>query len=342
MSWVALLDIVAERRAADVFPFIGRLADAGVDFTTFLAGFGDIVRTQLAVVLGAEVPDLSDWTREALTERRGRQSAGDLVQILSALTELEPRFRKSGRQQLLIEASLVRLALLDRAVDVEELLKAMSGEAGGGNQSRATPRTEPAAKGSPVAPESRQESRQESRPEPRPEPRQEPRPVRPRPVASAPASPAAAMPIPAAAPAPITASAAPGPLTALDVNRVAGVWDSLVEQLRAAGKTLVATALVHASPSAVTAKGDLTIALDEPNEFYGKAIENAAGDIAAVLRTWFTSVERIVVLGHGREAQAPPKRLTSEMLRAERVDALRKQDPVLGAAIDALELEIVD
>ena len=30
------------------------------------------------------------------------------------------------------------------------------------------------------------------------------------------------------------------------------------------------------------------------------------------------------------------------MLRAEQIDALRKQDPVLGAAIDALELEIVD
>ena len=235
---VALLGVVAERRAADVFPFIGRLADAGVDFPGVpLQASGISSVRELAVVLGAEVPDLSDWTREALTERRGRQSAGDLVQILSALTELEPRFRKSGQQQLLIEASLVRLALLDRAVSVESSSRRWAARPESGNQGRAAARVEPAAKASPVAPEARQEGWQQSRPEPRqgsrpepredsrpearPEPRQERQPVRPRPVASASAAPAAAMPAPAAAPAPVTASAAPGPLTALDVNRVA-------------------------------------------------------------------------------------------------------------------------
>ena len=36
--------------------------------------------------------------------------------MLSALSELEPRFRKSGQQQLLIETLLVRFALLDRTL----------------------------------------------------------------------------------------------------------------------------------------------------------------------------------------------------------------------------------
>src|SRR4051794_30971910 len=36
---VALLDIIADRRAGEVFPFIARLADEGVDFATFLGGF---------------------------------------------------------------------------------------------------------------------------------------------------------------------------------------------------------------------------------------------------------------------------------------------------------------
>ena len=34
--------------------------------------------------------------------------------MLQAVGELEPRFRKSGQQQLLIETMLVRFALLDR------------------------------------------------------------------------------------------------------------------------------------------------------------------------------------------------------------------------------------
>jgi len=35
-----------------------RVADAGIDFSLFLSGFADIVRAQLAILLGGDVPDL--------------------------------------------------------------------------------------------------------------------------------------------------------------------------------------------------------------------------------------------------------------------------------------------
>jgi hypothetical protein len=38
----------------------------------------------------------------------------------------------------------------------------------------------------------------------------------------------------------------------------------------------------------------------------------------------------------------PPARLTDEMVRSERLSALRRRDPVLGAAIDALDLDLAD
>jgi len=38
----------------------------------------------------------------------------------------------------------------------------------------------------------------------------------------------------------------------------------------------------------------------------------------------------------------PPKRLTGEALRAERLDRLRRLDPALDRAADELDLEIVD
>src|SRR5213595_1525424 len=38
-EFLLLLDIILERRAGDVFTFVGRLADAGIDFSLFLSGF---------------------------------------------------------------------------------------------------------------------------------------------------------------------------------------------------------------------------------------------------------------------------------------------------------------
>ena len=52
--------------------------------------------------------------------------------MISAVNALEPTFRKSSQQQLLIEMLLVRMALLDRTVALEDLLKGLGGESGSG------------------------------------------------------------------------------------------------------------------------------------------------------------------------------------------------------------------
>src|SRR4051812_39118462 len=132
-EFLALLDLLAEQRAGEVFGFVARLADAGVDFGQFLTGFADMVRAQLAVTLGGTPPEVSERVREALTSRRERFAAGDLLRMLQAITELEPRFRKSGQQQLLLEALLVRFALLDRTVSLETVLRGLGGGTPGGD-----------------------------------------------------------------------------------------------------------------------------------------------------------------------------------------------------------------
>src|SRR4051812_40503874 len=129
-EFLELLSVVADHRAAEVFPFIGRMAEAGVDFSTFLAGFGDMLRAQLAVVLGGQATDVSERAREALVAGASRFQAADLVRMLTALTELEPRFRRSGQQQLLLQTALVRFALIDKTVDVEALLRSLGGTTG--------------------------------------------------------------------------------------------------------------------------------------------------------------------------------------------------------------------
>ncbi|MEY2734306.1 MAG: hypothetical protein RL340_1365, partial [Gemmatimonadota bacterium] len=143
---LALLTLVAERRAADVFGAVGRLADHGVDFAVLLVDFAELLRAQLAVVLGGTLPDLSERVREALAAHAARFHAGDLLRMLHLVAEVEPQVRRSGQPQILFETLLVRFALMDRTLDLEAVLR---GVGGGGDASASaaspTPGTAPRA-----------------------------------------------------------------------------------------------------------------------------------------------------------------------------------------------------
>ena len=126
-EYLSVLDIIRGRRAAEVFPLVNRLGDAGVDFAVFLAGFSDVLRGQLAVALGGKAEGVSPKVAERLAQQRDSFTPGDLLRMLGAISTLEPNFRKSGQQQMLVEMLLVRLALIDRTVSIEELLKGIRG-----------------------------------------------------------------------------------------------------------------------------------------------------------------------------------------------------------------------
>jgi DNA polymerase-3 subunit gamma/tau len=343
-EFIDLLDILAERRAGDVFAFVGRLADAGIDFGQFLTGFADIVRAQLAVTLGGNSTDTSERVHEALVARKDVFLAGDLLRMLAAVTELEPRFRKSGQQQLLLEALLVRFALLDRTVSLEAMLRGMSG--GGGSTQiddepaprRAAPPAMRPIDEKPVAPARASDA-----------PITDWRAIVRDADKSPPAKAAAPAPTPAPAPvapprtAPTVVAAVPASTTTAipDVSHIAERWDDVVARVRAMGKSVAATALEHAAPIAVTAKGDVTIALDDANPIYEQALEKEKGDIGQLLRELFPGVQRVAVRA-ATPSGAPPARLTDEMVRAERLTAMRRKDPVLDRAIDTLDLDLAD
>ncbi|HEV8235519.1 MAG TPA: DNA polymerase III subunit gamma/tau [Gemmatimonadaceae bacterium] len=332
-EFLALLDLILERRAGDVFTFVGRLADAGIDFALFLSGFADVLRAQLAILLGGDMPDLPDRVRAALTERSVRWSAADLLRMLSAIGELEPRFRKSGQQQLLVETLLVRFALLDRTVEIEDLIRGLNGE--GGESSATTRRPSQSPRPAPEAP--RRPSR-DSAARPVVE-------VTPAPLPSAaeeravPTKPLNVLADVAPVPAPESLGVAREPL---DVNRLTGRWDELVAQLRADGKRMLASALEHALPIAVTASGDITIELDATHEYLAPAVESGRADIIAALRERFPEARSVRLRQDPERAVVAPARVTDEMVRKDRLNALRKRDPILGAAIDTLDLDVIE
>ena len=326
---IAVLDLIADRRAADVFPLVARLAESGIDFALFLTGLADLLRAQLAIVLGGGAPDLSEHARAELEARRQRFAAADLLRMLQSVGELEPRFRKSGQQQLLLETLLVRFALLDRAVELEDVLRSI----GAGAPSGAPPTgsggsgvRRGVSSGAPVA-EPPGQVRRDAQTNIRTE-----------------GSALRATPAPVVEPRPQARveRAERVERETLELAKIVGRWDDLVERMRSGGKPMLATALMHASAVAVTADGVVAIELDEPNDIYAHAINTARTDVVSALREWFDGITRADLRRQDSAPAAPPKRLTDEMVRAERIASLKRRDPVLSAAIDALDLDVAD
>ena len=354
-EYLALLDLIAGRRAADVFPAIARLAESGVDFGVLLAGLAEMLRAQLAVALGGRAPDVSESAAEALDAGRDRLAAGDLVRMLGIIAELEPAFRRSTQQRLLLETLLVRFALLDRAVELEELLERLGGGdprvASGGSPGvsreggrTAVPSGRSRSASSPVG-----ESSSTAAPATRPPA------VRPKAPPSAAALLGAAPEtapasvgnqLPRAAPSGPTLADSPAgasPPQPLDVNRLAERWDDIVDRLRVAGRGFVATVLEDAIPTAVTASGVITIQLAPAHEGQAEVVDRAAEDVLTALRRDFTGVTRLVVRSaEGASSPAQSRRLSEDELRADKLAKLRKRDPMLGIAIDVLDLELLD
>jgi DNA polymerase-3 subunit gamma/tau len=131
-EYLAIIDIIANRRAGEVFETVRKLADGGVDFGVFLSGLGDMIRAQLAVVLGGRTSGVSPHALEVLESHRDDFSPADLLRMLSMLSGIEPQFRRSSQQQLLVEMLLVRFSLLDRAVSIEDVLHSLGGSGGSG------------------------------------------------------------------------------------------------------------------------------------------------------------------------------------------------------------------
>jgi DNA polymerase-3 subunit gamma/tau len=338
---LAVLDIVAERRAKDVFGAVARLVDEGVDLGLFLSGFGDMVRAQLAVELGGDPGDVSERTRSALTERRGRLASGDLLRMLSALGELEPRFRRSTQQQLLLETVLVRFALLDRTVAIEDVLKGIGGE-GNASTAGATARVRapsPGRSGMSVTGVRASDT-----------------PTSVERVTEVPAAPhRAATPVRAAPASNVSVESHATPtqtqrgagtaagrsaVAASDLNAVAGVWDDMVAGIRRE-RPFIATLLEQSLPVSTTATGVLVLQVETPAVQEGLAAKSP--ETVAVMSAWLVGLQKIAVRLAGDSGGAgPAPRMTVETVRSETLAALRKRDPVLNAAIDALDLDLVD
>ncbi|HEX8691684.1 MAG TPA: DNA polymerase III subunit gamma/tau [Longimicrobium sp.] len=386
--YLELFAVIAERRAADVFRFVGRLLDEGYDLTEFYRGLADFLRALLIVRLGGgDAESVRSDLRGAVAEAAGRFAPGDLLRMLAQVAELDAdgRFRKSGEQRILIELLLLRFAYLESTVSLEDVLAAL-GEGGGGGRGNGGGR--PAPEPPPARPADRGAPAPSSfAPPPRPAPEPAARVPEPRAQASAeaPAPRAAAgppafddAPLPPApddpAPAPVAAPAveppaareaaptatmspsspepSPEPVAAppsgsaeagpIDPVRFGGAWKALLQS----GEGLPPGIGMMLRAARPTLAGGRQVRLEFPPshpaiEKLGQpATRKAVED--ALARRLGGPVSLSAAAGQGGSVDAPSGRFTAASARADRLKRMMEGEPVLSAAVQAWDLEIVE
>lgn len=313
-----VLDAVARKDAAAIFPVVDALLAAGADLVEFVNGMAELLRAVLMMATGAEPEGLTAAQREVIAAAKDRLAAGDVLRMLGLLTQAEISIRRSANPRLVVETLLLRWALMDRTVDLEAVLQGQ----GASGPSEAGP---PARSAAPAAPVARSSA-----------------PARPAPTREAPAS---APPAPPPRPAP--GPALSGPLTAA---ALAGVWPEVVAAARQRG-SLAAMVAEHLTPGDIA--GDaltLVLAEDQAHLFEGAERQRAQLE-SALTEVVGRPVQITAIVAAGAAAAAPVpeptpaqprKRLSEKDLRSARLRELRTKDAALDAAADALDLEIVD
>ena len=131
-----VLQLVVERNPGAVFPLIDRLTEAGLDLAEFMAGAAEVLRGLLILQVGAEPEGMTEALRAKLEGYRTLLEPGDVLRMLRLLAENEQGIRRSVNPRLVIETLLLRWAMLDRVVDLEEVLvgRRDSGAAGPGSE----------------------------------------------------------------------------------------------------------------------------------------------------------------------------------------------------------------
>jgi DNA polymerase III subunit gamma/tau len=301
--YAEVLALAAERRPEGVFPLVDRLVDAGADVAEFMGGAGETLRALLMVQLGHEPEGLTEAMRLELQRYRDRLEPGDVLRMLRLLAESEGAIRRSSNPRLIVETLLLRWTMLDRIVDLAQVL----GEGPPGESPERKPRAAAAA------------------------------PAIARPAVAPPAAPTVrSAPVPAA-------GDPPPPAMPAQLDAIRAGWPDLVREVRERsrflGEALSHTTpaalelpwltVVLAEPNALFVE-----VLQAQAQVVEEALRQSVGE---AIRLRVTEAAPV-----GAAASAPRRKLSDTSIKADRLKDFRARDPSLDTAADALDLEIVD
>ncbi|CAN5267938.1 DNA polymerase III subunit gamma/tau [soil metagenome] len=310
--YLELTRLVAEGDAGRALAFVRELRSAGYDLEEFYTGFLEHLRNCMLFALAdgaalAEVPERYHAAYESTAAVLGTEH---LLRMLTLATDEEQVFRRSSQQALVLEVLLVRLALLDRTIDIEPLLAALQGGGGGagavrpGAASRTTPLREPRSTGGAKGAE---------------------------PAGGAEKATA------------VSRDSDPGEALSLDL--LLGAWDEVLDAVHAARPTLAAL-LRGVRPSRCTAE-EVVLAVPADAEFRREqlAIRGALGPLVGVLQGRWNFEGQVLVAGPEAAATASgparPVRPEHRDVAAREVATRLEGDPLLRQIVDLFDADIV-
>jgi DNA polymerase-3 subunit gamma/tau len=291
--------------------------------------------------LGGAPPETSERLKNALVERKARHSAGDLLRMLQAIIEIEPLYRKSGQQQLLLETLLLRLALLDRTVELEDVLRGFGSGQYEDPPTRRTPKTESRTNSAsasanvveqPVATPVVMEP-----PAPRSATQQ---------VAEAAALQQETAARSAVPPAETRTRARRGSTAAPPtIENVRLRWPEVAESVKSAGRGALAQAVQRMEPQLMDDHGMLHLSYAAADDTFAGAVDRAKNDVLQALQGVFEGITAFNVRSHKQQNAAAPRstqRLTAQDVQQQRTELLTSRNALLDAAVRTLDLELLD
>jgi hypothetical protein len=229
---------------------------------------------------------------------------------------------------------LVRLALLDRTVQIEELISQLGGSES--NSPAGAPSTEPQPTRRAAPPPPPQHA--EPPPSPAPQSRRMSPPTAMDSAVPRSTTPSADQPRSVAPNEPERREAPPAKA---DLETVKGTWDGFRTAVRRE-KPVLATFVDKASPASITSAGALL--LDVPDVQARESLQARINDLSALARAQFNGIRQVLIRESAGsiEPVEAAARMTPSSIRSETMAALRKRNPMLNAAIDELDLELLD
>ncbi len=282
-----MLRAIVERDAGAIFPLVERLLDAGADLGEFVNGAAETLRALLLVGVGGQPEGLTEGLLAVVQEYAPQLPPSDILRLLTILSESEERLSRSANQRLLVEVLLLRWTMLDRTVELSEVIDALKEGKGDGGRGTGTP-----------------------------------------PVASK------ALPVPPL-PSPV-----PGKKLEPTLDNVRSIWAQVIADAR--GKTPLLGSLLAESEIAAVEGRDIIV---RPGHAVpAEGLERQRDTIAQLVGRYISEAPRIRIVesGAARTAGSAPSRITAEGANAERLKSLRAKDPTLSAAVDALDLELLE
>ena len=282
-----MLRAIVERDAAAIFPLVERLLEAGADLAEFVNGAGEALRALLLVGVGGQPEGLTEGLMSVVREYAPQLPPADIVRLLTILSDSEERLSRSANQRLLVEVLLLRWAMLDRTVEIGEVLEALKGPTAGRPDGRTNPSQAPSH--TPTV-----SDRPAVRPSDRPT----------------------------------------GQKLEPTLENVRSIWAQVVQDARA--KTpLLGSLLAEAEVVAVEGR---IVTLRPGHAVHAEGLERQREIIAQALGQYISEAPRVAVAAGGASAE----RITLAGASAERLKSLRAKDPTLSAAVDALDLELLE